>query len=93
MDIGGIRRHVTDLSAEWGNRVRSRRESFEWTQADLARALDGEITVQAISKIERGELRPRDYLKIALAIALCCEVEDLFPMPDRASVDRYRRAA
>jgi DNA-binding XRE family transcriptional regulator len=94
MDLLGLRAHVETLSGEWGHRVKERRLDLRLTQAQLADLVghDG-VTVQTISKLERGELRPRDYLKLALALALCVEVVDLFPMPKRSAVAHYAKKA
>lgn len=94
MDLIGLREHVNGLSVGWGDLVRERRRELRLTQAQLAALVgDDGITVQAISRIERGELRPRDYVKVALALALACEVSDLFPMPPRRSVARFAKKA
>lgn len=65
----------------WGARVRARRALLGLNQRELA-ALVG-VPIQTISKIERGDIMPRDYLKAALALYLACEVNDLFPWPTR----------
>ena len=39
-----------------------------------------------IWRIENGLINPRDTLKLGIAAALDCEVEDIWPMPRRAEV-------
>jgi len=41
------------------------------------------VPIQTISKVERGDIVARDYLKLALALRLACEVDDLFGWPTR----------
>lgn len=95
MDLDGLRAHVAGgCAAEWGSRVRGRRLDQRLTQAQLAALIgDDGVTVQTISKLERGELVPRDYLKLALALALCVEVQKLFPMPARSAIARFAKRA
>ncbi len=87
LDLSALRAH---LSGEWvrscGQRVRHRRESFGWSQASLG-ALVG-VGVTTVSKIENGEIAPRDYLRLALAQALGCAVEDLYPWPSKHRIAR-----
>lgn len=44
------------------------------------------VPYQTVWKLRRGDIYPREYLRIALAMALGAEVSDLFPMPDRAKL-------
>lgn len=93
MDVTGLEAHVTDsLAAEWGRKVLERRVGLGLTLQQLAAKLGDRVSVQAISKIERGELVPRDYLKLALALALDREVSALFPMPPRREIRRFADA-
>lgn len=93
MDTIGIRLHVTEeLARQWGENVAKRRDDLRLNQRGLAELIGGGVAVQTISKLERGEIVPRDYLKIAIALALQIEVDDLFPMPDRKRLARFTRA-
>jgi transcriptional regulator with XRE-family HTH domain len=57
--------------------------------AHVARMAD--TTPQTIDKIRSGEIIPKEYLRYAIAIALGCEVEALFPAPTREEL--FARAA
>lgn len=78
---------------EWakacGERLRQRRELLGFSLADLARYSDS--TLQTISRIERGELVPRDHLKGAIALALLEDLNNLWPWPSRE--DMWNRSA
>lgn len=74
----------TTWARECGERVRARRNQFGWTLARIS-ALTG-IPYQTIHKIEAGQIIPGDYLRLALAQVLGCEVHDLFPLPSKTRV-------
>lgn len=59
-----------------GERVRDRRHSLGWSLAVLATLADTDP--QTISRVETAVLVPREYLKVAIANALACEVTDLW---------------
>lgn len=58
-----------------------RRQALGLKQAELAELC--QLTQQAISKIERNDVVPRDKVKILLAEKMACSVESLFPWPKR----------
>jgi len=76
---------VMTLAKEWGSRVRARRIALGLGQAQVAELVG--TTIQTISKLERGEIVARDYLKIALAVRLHAEVDELFPWPARSELE------
>jgi len=67
------------LATAWGQAVRKQREARGLSQSTLAKACD--TSQQAIAKIERGKLIPRDRLKVILAARLGLPVEELFTWP------------
>lgn len=93
MDLDVLRVQTRNQRIMWGGRVKARRESLGFTLAQVSELSDGALRVQTVSKIERGEIEPRDYLKLAMAIALFTEVDDLFPMPSRAEAARLLQVA
>jgi|SRR5690554_4354152 len=79
---------LNELTAEWivecGQRVRRRRELLQMHRRELA-DLAG-TTEPTIIRIEAGKLNPRDGTRIAIAGALRCEVDSLWPYPSHAQV-------
>lgn len=86
-----LRAYVDREARVWGHLVKSRRQRFGLTLEQVAGLAD--TTPQTVFKVERGQITPRDDLRISLAMALSCEVGDLFPMPDRATVLREAEVA
>lgn len=77
-----LRRAFEMLAKErWGSRLDAVIRSRQLRSADLAALAD--TTPQTIDKIRSGDIVPRDYLRFAIAMALGCEVDDIFPMPTR----------
>ena len=62
---------------EFGAWLRSRRLARRWTQDELARRLDYDVTY--VRKIEWGERRPSDALRVRLAQVLAVPVSSLPP--------------
>jgi putative transcriptional regulator len=58
------------------NRIRVLRAEREWTQADLADAL--EVSRQTINAIETGKYDPSLPLAFRLAGLFECRIEDIF---------------
>lgn len=86
-----LRSFVEEQARKAGANIRARRKLLGLTQEQLAAAADS--TAQTINKIETGEIVAREDLRLALAIALGAEPEELFPVPERADVlDWIRRA-
>lgn len=74
-----------DVAAGWGRRVEERMTALGLRNVQLAKLSD--TTPQTVLKIRRGELVPRDSLKIAIAAALGTAPADLFPLPDPREVE------
>lgn len=70
---------VDPLAAHWGRRIAETRGELGWTQDQLSE--QSKVSQQAISRIEHGQFRPRDELRLALARALGRRAEDLFSIP------------
>lgn len=87
LDEARLRALVDDWASECGQRVKVRREALNLTQLHLARMIGA--TTQTVSKIENGEVLPRDRVKVALAVALMCDVADVYPHPDRRLVLQF----
>lgn len=71
--------HVWSLQS--GARLRDRRKALKLSQDRLA-AMVG-VRATSISKFEYGQATPKDQIRIALAHALMCEVNDIWPPLDR----------
>lgn len=71
--------------SEWakasGARLADIRERRGWHQRDLA-GLVG-VPFETIWKAEKGDLLPRDYLRVAIAQALACDVNEIWPWPTK----------
>lgn len=98
LDPEAVREHLNErLPAAWGARVDERMTSIGMNNAQLA-VLSG-TTPQTISKVRKGELVPRDYLRVMIAAALGTTTDHLFRMPDLKEIEasiaprRRRRVA
>jgi transcriptional regulator with XRE-family HTH domain len=80
-DLDRLRMRMEAEAATWGALVKARRRLLHLSQPQLA-SLVG-CRVQTISKVERGQIVLRDYLKAAIAVSLATEVGELFPWPTR----------
>lgn len=69
------------VAREWGIRVDERMKTLRMKEADLARQAG--TTPQTIHKVRKGELMPREYLRVMIALALAADPGDLFPAPSR----------
>jgi putative transcriptional regulator len=65
------------------NRLKVLRAERDWTQADLARALD--VSRQAVNAIETGKHDPSLPLAFRIARLFGSSVEDIFLMDDKES--------
>lgn len=72
------------MAREWGIRVDERMKALGIKEADLARGAG--TTPQTIHKIRTGQMVPREYLRVMIALVLCAEPGDLFPPATRARV-------
>lgn len=84
IDPDVIRKYLKRERRFWGSRVEDARTQLGLTLDELA-AMTG-TTPQTVHKIEKGQIAPRDHLRIALAFALGTEVSRLFPIPNRATI-------
>lgn len=87
---------LRDLVAEWrtacGANVERRRENLGLHRRELA-DLCG-VTEPTVIRVENGQLNPRDELRLAIAGALRCEVDDLWRYPANQRVsDRAQAVA
>lgn len=93
LDLDLLRAYAANQRAAWGRLVRRRREELGLTLAQVAELTNRAVRPQTLHKIEKGEIEPREYMKLAVAIALVSEVDVLFPRASRAEVLRLLRAA
>jgi len=66
----------------FGSRLREIRLARGLTLEELAYAMDGQLTKQALSKYETGKSEPRPTMMLALAKALGVKAAELFGEPD-----------
>lgn len=76
-----LRTATRDWALASGRRLRSRRLELDFSQDDLAGLV--ELRSTSISKFENGEVVPKDETRLALAHALMCEVNDIWPPLER----------
>ena len=76
-------------AARCGAAVRQRRKDLGLTLQTLA-DLSG-TSLQTVSRIESGQLVPRDRLKAAISFALALEVDQLWTWPSRQEM--FEKAA
>lgn len=81
MDPEKVKAFLKREARHWGTACRSRRGALHLTLEQVA-VMAG-TSPQTVFKVERGEIIARDSVRIGLAFALSCEVEDLFPFPKR----------
>lgn len=86
VDKDRLKSYMDRESRFWGSLVTARRKTLRMTLAEVA--LLANTSPQTVFKIERGQITPRDELRIALAIALRTEVAALFPIADNATLRR-----
>lgn len=84
LDERRLRKAVSDWAFESGRRIAVRRRERGWNMQQLA-GLVG-VTFQMISKYELGLAVPTDAKRWAIATALACEVEDIWPVPTRSFI-------
>jgi DNA-binding XRE family transcriptional regulator len=84
LDLDGLRILFDQHRLESGARVHARRKELGLSQEKIAKAVG--VTIQTISKIERGDILPRDYLRAAISHVLACEIDDLWPYPGRLAI-------
>lgn len=81
VDRVAVRAYLRTETATWGRNVHERRKELGLTLDHVAMLAD--TTPQTVHKVEHGQIVPRDELRLSLALALFCEVADLFPAPTR----------
>lgn len=89
LDGPQLRRLVLMWQNDSGNRVRRRRTELGISIVKLAEAVG--VTPESISRLERGVQAPRDSVRVAIAHALCVEVDVLWPPIPRYQVDLVAR--
>jgi putative transcriptional regulator len=67
------------------NRLKVLRAERDWTQADLARALD--VSRQAVNAIETGKHDPSLPLAFSIARLFGSSIEEIFQMDSNAHTD------
>lgn len=91
LDPSQVRRLVSNWTLDCGNRVRHRRLALNMSIQALANAAG--VTPESISRLERGRQAPRDGVRMAIAHALGCEVDELWRSVPRYQVDLVARKA
>lgn len=88
-------RRLEALLSQWsrdcGRRLQKRRKQLNWRQDQLA-DLAG-VSATSVSKFELGQATPKDATRVALACALCCEVDEIWPPLDRSQVMNIAQVA
>lgn len=84
-DLDRLRARISDQAPVWGSLIRRRRTDLGLTQGQLADLVG--VPFQTISKVEKGGIVCRDYLKAAIAMRLFVEVDELFPWPSRQALE------
>lgn len=79
-----LRAAVRAWAQESGRRMQARRKLLELSQAQVAAAIG--VRATTVSKAELGQIVPKDSVRMAIAAVLLCEVDDIWPYPDRATV-------
>lgn len=82
---------MRDWRLQSGKRLRDRRVMLGLSQVTLGNAAG--VRPTAISKFELGIVVPKDSVRIALACALWCEVDDIWPTIERQLVWQIAREA
>lgn len=79
-----LRAAVRQWARESGKRMQAKRKALKMRQSTLAGAAG--VSTQTVSKAELGEIVPKDQVRIAIAAALLCEVDEIWPYPQRADI-------
>lgn len=83
-DLRDVRTMVSKWVIDCGRKVADKREGFGWDRRQFADLVG--TTEATIARIEQGVINPRDYMKLAIAATLQCEVEAIWSYPRRADV-------
>lgn len=87
-----IRKAFDQLAKErWGSRLDAVMGARKMRNAQLAVLAD--TTPQTIAKVRQGLIVPKEYLRYSIAMALGCDVPDIFPLPTRAELLERLNAA
>jgi len=84
LDERRLRKAVSDWAYDAGRRIAVRRRELGWRQEQLA-SLVG-VSFTSISKFELGLATPKDSTRLAIACALMCEVDEIWPPLKRSFV-------
>lgn len=91
LDERRLRALVLDWRLACGKRLQARRRALGLSQLQLAVLVAVQPT--AISKFELGTVAPKDSIRLAIACALSCGVEDIWPPIDRHQAMLVARSA
>jgi DNA-binding XRE family transcriptional regulator len=89
-DTEDLRSFADTWAKECGRRINQRRDLFGLHRRQLA-DLCG-VTESTIIRIEDGDQTPREWLRLAIAGALRCEVADLWPYPSCERIHEMAQA-
>lgn len=92
VDIVKLRVYLREQACtRWPDRLQFAMKTTKCSAAQLA-ARSG-TTPQTIDKVLKGQIVPREYLRVAIACALGAEVADLFPLPSWTDIAKAVAAA
>lgn len=77
LDEERLRRFVLRWRSQCGQELLRRRQQRKWSQKQLADLVG--VRETSISRFEMGLQTPRDSVRVAIAVALNCEVNDIWP--------------
>jgi transcriptional regulator with XRE-family HTH domain len=86
-----VKTAVQHWAVESGVRLSQRRQELGFSRKLLAEITG--TTEATVSRLESGQLTPRDDLRWICAGVLQCAVEDIWPYPTREQIVRLRGAA
>jgi transcriptional regulator with XRE-family HTH domain len=90
LDDDRLKSAIRSWRFDCGAELRRRRIERTWSQERLASLIG--VQPNAISRFEMGLVTPRDGTRVAIACALNCEVNDIWPPMERRYVLALARA-
>lgn len=90
LDEQRLRVAVRTWAQDSGRRMQQRRVALGWTQIKVAELVG--VGFSTISKAEIGAIVPKDAVRLGIATALMCEVEDIWPYLDRSYITAVARS-
>ena len=91
LDGRRLRAAITAWGLDCAKRMRARRIELGITQGALAEAVG--VRQSAISSFESAITVPTDRVRVAIAVALFCEVSDIWPPIGRSEALAFTKAA